>query len=127
MSNTENFSTQLIDHESIQPARPWHQRPLIRTIIYHGFVILASFAMIYPILWLIGSSLKGADEIWTNQAALIPDEIKFENYTNGWKGFGSITFTTFYKNSFIYAGIGTLLTVSASAPQALCSREPKIP
>ncbi len=98
-----------------QPAMVWHRRPLVRTIMYHGFVAVMALAMIYPLLWLFGSSLKGPDEIWTNQAALIPDDIRFENYTNGWRGFGSITFTTFYKNSFLYAGVGTLLTVSSSA------------
>ncbi|MBN2305443.1 MAG: carbohydrate ABC transporter permease [Anaerolineae bacterium] len=114
--NTENHSAQTIPYrESSQPRVPWLQRKWMRTILYHGFVALTAIAMIYPILWLFGSSLKGSDEIWTNQAALIPDDIKFDNYSNGWKGFGSITFTTFYKNSFIYAGVGTLLTVSASA------------
>ena len=33
----------------------------------------------------------------------------------GWQGFGGISFLTFYKNSFIYAGFGTLFTISASA------------
>ena len=114
MKNTEERSFQTISYQN-QPARPWHQRPIVKTIIYHGFVAITAFVMIYPILWLFGSSLKGPDEIWTNQAALIPNEIRFENYTNGWKGFGGITFATFYKNSFIYAGVGTLLTVSSSA------------
>jgi multiple sugar transport system permease protein len=83
--------------------------------LYHGFVGLATLAMLYPLLWLFGSSLKGPNEIWTRQTALIPNEIHFDNYTNGWDGFGDISFATFYKNSFFYAGVGTLLTVSASA------------
>ncbi len=98
-----------------RPALPWHRRKMVRTVFYHAFVALTAIAMLYPILWLFGSSLKGPGEIWTNQAAIIPKEIRFENYTNGWNGFGGIKFATFYKNSFIYAGLGTLLTVSASA------------
>lgn len=94
---------------------PWYRRELVRSLLYHGLVTTMALAMIYPILWLVGSSLKGPDEIWTNQAAVIPKEFHFENYTNGWRGFGNISFTTFYKNSFIYAGLGTLFTVSASA------------
>ena len=96
-------------------SRPWYRQKLGRAVIFHGFVILLAFIMIYPILWLVGSSLKGADEIWTNRAAIIPKEIHLENYTNGWRGFGGISFFTFFKNSFIYAGLGTLLSVSASA------------
>jgi multiple sugar transport system permease protein len=98
-----------------KPPIPWYRHKMLQTLIYHGSVIVMTLAMIYPILWLVGSSLKGPDEIWTNQAAVIPKDIRFENYTNGWRGFGNISFTTFYKNSFIYAGLGTLLTVSASA------------
>ncbi len=93
----------------------WHQRRLFQSLVYHGFVLLVGFIMIYPILWLFGSSLKAPDEIWTNQTAIVPNQIYWENYPAGWSGFGGISFATFYKNSFIYAGIGTLLSVSASA------------
>lgn len=113
MDNITNPS--LLQRDVVKPVIPWHQRKIVRSLIYHGFVFSTTLLMIYPILWLFGSSLKGPDEIWTNQAALIPNDIRFENYTNGWDGFGGITFATFYKNSFIYAGLGTLLTVSASA------------
>lgn len=98
-----------------KPAPLWYKRKWVQTLIYHVFVGVAALAMIYPILWLIGSSLKGPDEIWTRQAAILPEKLHTENYTNGWRGFGDISFTTFYKNSFIYAGLGTLLTVSSSA------------
>jgi multiple sugar transport system permease protein len=114
-----SFDVQPSTTLTVQPRQAqtlaWHQRPLTRALIYHGFVAVLAFIMIYPILWLIGSSLKGPEEIWTNQAAIIPNEFHFENYPNGWAGFGGITFATFYQNSFIFAGVGTLLTVSASA------------
>ena len=71
-------------------SRPWYRQKLGRAVIFHGFVILLAFIMIYPILWLVGSSLKGADEIWTNRAAIIPKEIHLENYTNGWMKSGKV-------------------------------------
>jgi multiple sugar transport system permease protein len=86
----------------------------MRSVIYHVFVATAAILMIYPILWLIGSSFKGPDEIWTNQVAVIPNLFYPQNYTNGWAGFGDITFTTFYKNSLLYAISGTLINVCAS-------------
>ncbi len=43
------------------------------------------------------------------------NKLTLMNYVNGWKGFGGISFTTFYANSFFYAGVATLLTVMASA------------
>ena len=86
----------------------------LRTILYHGGVIAFGFIMLYPILWLFSSSFKSAEHIWVNVSSLIPRGFTLENYANGWRGFGSLTFTTFYKNSLIYAGIGTVVTVIAS-------------
>ncbi len=90
-------------------------RELTRSLAYHGFMIGFGFVMLYPLLWLLGSSLKGPSEIWTNISSLIPKMPTAENYVHGWAGFGGVTFATFYKNSFVYAGIGTILTVSSSA------------
>ncbi|MBI1878342.1 MAG: carbohydrate ABC transporter permease [Chloroflexi bacterium] len=96
----------------------WSGKKLARSIIYHAGVMLFGFIMIYPILWLFASSLKASDEIWTNASSLIPKDFTFENYVNGWAGFGSVTFATFFTNSFIYAGIGTIAAVLSSAAVA---------
>lgn len=85
------------------------------SLLYHLAVAFIAVVMLYPILWMFASSLKAQDEIWTNVNSLVPEAVHFENYENGWQGFGGITFLTFYKNSFIYAGLGTLFQVSTSA------------
>jgi len=87
----------------------------VTTVIYHAGVIALGVLMLYPIVWLFASSLKAPDQIWTTVRSLIPQELHFENYANGWKGYGGISFAVFFKNSFIYAGLGTLFTVAASA------------
>jgi multiple sugar transport system permease protein len=91
------------------------RKELIRTVIYHSAIIGLGFVMIYPILWLFASSFKGPSEIWTDIGSLIPKEFTLKNYINGWAGFGGITFTTFYMNSLIYAGVGTVAAVFSSA------------
>ncbi len=91
------------------------QRNTLRVAVYHVSVFVVAVIMLYPLLWLLSSSFKGADEIWTNVSSLIPKDFTLQNYVNGWAGFGGITFATFYKNSFIYAGLGTLITVLSSA------------
>jgi multiple sugar transport system permease protein len=96
-------------------ARSLWRNKSVRTAFYHLMVAGFGIVMLYPILWLFASSFKGRAEIWTNVSSLIPQEFTLVNYVNGWKGFGGISFTTFYTNSFIYAGIGTLLAVLASA------------
>lgn len=97
----------------------WHrrkrQRALLRSVLYQTVVIALGLAMIYPLLWLFASSFKGPSEIWTNAYSLIPRQFTLKNYINGWAGFGGITFTVFYKNSLLYAGIGTALAVLSSA------------
>lgn len=86
-----------------------------KSILYHLLVGAIGLLMLYPIFWLFASSLKPEDEIWTTVNSLIPTSLDVSNYSQGWQGFGGITFATFYKNSFIYAGVGTLLTVTSSA------------
>lgn len=84
------------------------------TIFYHLGVGFFALVMLYPVIWLAASSFKPPDEIFTNVTSLIPSEIRWENYIEGWAGFGGITFGTFFKNSFIYAGLGTIIQVGAS-------------
>ncbi|MBK9121691.1 MAG: carbohydrate ABC transporter permease [Chloroflexi bacterium] len=88
---------------------------LSQTVTYYVVVIALAIVMLYPVAWLVASSLKPLDEIWTNVTSLIPSTLRFENYAEGWSGFGGITFETFFRNSFIHAGVGTLFTVVSSA------------
>jgi len=83
-------------------------------IIYYIVAVIVGFVMIYPILWLFASSLKGPDEIWTNMSSLLPRRLAFNNYVEGWAGFGGITFATFFLNSFFYATVATIFAVVAS-------------
>jgi len=71
--------------------------------------------MLYPILWLFASSFKGPSEVWADVMSLVPRHFTPQNYVTGWAGFGGITFATFYKNSLIYAGVGTVAAVMSSA------------
>lgn len=91
------------------------QKNLVSAVLYHTIVGLIGLGMIYPIVWMVSASFKETDEIWTNVESLVPEKVRLENYSNGWRGFGGISFKTFYKNSFIYAGFGTLFQVAASA------------
>jgi multiple sugar transport system permease protein len=54
-------------------------------------------------------------DFWTHISSLAPSAPTLENYVHGWAGFGGVTFATFYKNSFLYAGLGTILTIGSSA------------
>ncbi|HDQ74211.1 MAG TPA: carbohydrate ABC transporter permease [Chloroflexi bacterium] len=90
-------------------------RDRLNAAIYHILVASSCFIMLYPILWMIASSLKPTSDIWTTTASLIPRSPTIEHYINGWAGFGTISFSTFYKNSLIYATVGTVAAVASSA------------
>ncbi len=95
---------------------PWNvERPTKRSVLYHVCAGLFSVFMIYPLLWLIASSFKPREEIFTRATSLIPENFTLINYANGWAGFGGVTFTTFFANSFIISGIGTIAAVLSSA------------
>ena len=66
-------------------------------------------------MWMVASSFKPADEIFTSVTSLIPRRFTLDNYVQGWAGFGGIPFVTFFRNSLIYSVAGTILVVCASA------------
>lgn len=84
-------------------------------IIYHICMILGSFIMIYPLVWLIASSFKTNAEYYASPYSLIPKSMAWQNYVEGWKGFARLTFATFYKNSFLMSITCTFGAVATSA------------
>jgi multiple sugar transport system permease protein len=50
-----------------------------------------------------------------HRAGLLPYEMGLTNYPTGWAGLGRWTFTRFFGNSFMYAGITTIGTVLSSS------------
>lgn len=86
-----------------------------KSLSYHLLVGGLAFCMFYPILWLIVSSLKPNEEIFTTAYSLIPSRIDWHNYSSGWAGFAGNSFGTFFKNSFIIVILSTIGAVSSSA------------
>ncbi len=80
-------------------------------ILYHTGMILGCFVMLYPLFWLIGSSLKSNEEYLASPTSLIPTSWAFSNYIDGWAGFARLSFATFFENSIFIAVFSTLGTV----------------
>ncbi len=89
-------------------------RKILEQVVFHTIVILLGFLMLYPILWMIANSFKSNSEIF-NSSSLLPTNFNLGNYIRGWNFNGSITFTTFFKNSFFYTIISTIGSVLASS------------
>ena len=91
------------------------KRRMISTTVYHVFVMGLGIVMIYPLLWMIFSSFKPTNTIFTTAQNLFPTEWTLENYANGWRGFGKVEFSQFFGNSFFISVIATVGTVLSSS------------
>ncbi len=85
------------------------------TVLYHILVCGIGLIMIYPLVWMVMSSLKDTKTIFTTANQLIPHQFTLQNYINGWKGFGKVTFGTFFMNSLFISMAATIGTVISSA------------
>jgi multiple sugar transport system permease protein len=85
--------------------------------VYHLFLLIGSLVMLYPLLWMMAASFKLPNNIF-NDVGLLSESYTLANYIRGWQGVSDITFSVFYKNSFMISGfsiIGTLLSCSMAA------------
>ena len=92
------------------------KRSIRDEILRHMVLVVASVVMIYPLLWMIMSSFKPDELIFSDPTAL-PAALNLENYVDGWTAL-RVSFTTFYWNSFviaILAVIGNLAACSLTA------------
>ncbi len=90
---------------------------LVRHFFLHVLLIGLLFVMLYPVIWMVLSSLRPEREIFGDMG-FIPTNWTFENYINGWTLFGNMTFGLFFMNSFIIcilAIIGNLIACSMAA------------
>lgn len=90
---------------------------VIRHMLTHIFIIALGLVMIYPIAWMIVSSFKPNNLIFSDPG-LIPKAVTFENYVTGWKGYAGTSFGRFFANSLIMCSvaiIGNLISCSMAA------------
>jgi multiple sugar transport system permease protein len=96
--------------------QPRRKYGLTRATITHVLLFVASVVMLYPLLWMLAASFKSQDEIFGG-GSLIPSHFSLDGYVRGWLGL-SVSFGTFFKNSFIIAVLsvfGNLVACSLTA------------
>ncbi|WP_059102604.1 carbohydrate ABC transporter permease [Shouchella shacheensis] len=87
----------------------------LKVVLYHTFVIAFGFVMLYPVLWMIASSLKPNAEIFQQAASLIPSTLNWENYAQGWEGFGRTGFDQIFANSMFVSGMNIVGALFSSS------------
>ncbi len=88
---------------------------IIRSLFFHLNCIILSIIIFYPVLWMIFGGFKSQADIFNNILKIIPEKWIFSNFSQGWKGFGGITFSAFFRNSLIISGFASIGTVISSA------------
>jgi multiple sugar transport system permease protein len=90
---------------------------LVRHILTHLFIIALGLLMIYPVVWMIVSSFKPNNMIFSDPG-LIPKTVTIENYISGWRGYAGTSFGTFFVNSLMLCAIaiiGNVISCSMAA------------
>ena len=86
-----------------------------KALAFHIPVILLSIVMIYPLAWMIASSLKENSQIFTQAHSLIANPPHWENYVKGWQGSGRYTYATYFSNSAFVTILSTIGAVASSS------------
>ena len=104
------------DQRTSAPPRSRKKGPTLQRIALHAFLIMICIGMLYPLLWMMRSSVLPEDQIFSSDS-LIPNEIVLSNYWEGWTanppGFGR-----FLLNSALVSGaavIGNLVACTLAA------------
>lgn len=109
---TSTTSTQLTD-TPITTRRGWRQWLRRTDLMAHIVMIVVSFIVLLPVVWIAATSFKDAQEFYTNSAAIIPNKISTVNYEYLFSQIELLP--TYMRNSFIVAGGTTLIQVLAAA------------
>ena len=91
--------------------------PHSRRMMKHVVLLIGALVMIYPVLWLLKSSITPESEI-LGSFSPIPDGVTFENYTDGWSSGAGNGFPGYIVNSLlVVAGciVGNLVSCSLAA------------
>jgi multiple sugar transport system permease protein len=90
---------------------------IVRHTLTHLFIIALGLFMIYPVLWMVVSSFKPNNMIFSDPG-LIPKAVTIENYISGWKGYAGTSFGKFFANALIMCAaaiVGNLISCTMAA------------
>ena len=91
-------------------ASPW------RRAFAYALLIAATFVLLYPLLWMVASSLKPDSEIF-HSTSLIPQAPSLDAYRRGWAGL-SVGFGQLFLNSLVIAVLVVIGNVISCAMAA---------
>lgn len=110
------FRTQRSWVHYVTPAATARRRTA-RTLAWHAGALTLLAVILYPVVWLVGASLKPGDEI-VGSLELLPGRPIADNYRRLTRGIADIPVSTFFTNSLVLAVgsvVGVLISCSLAA------------
>ncbi|MDD5246308.1 MAG: carbohydrate ABC transporter permease [Candidatus Omnitrophica bacterium] len=94
----------------------YKSKKITLNVIIHLFLLSVAVTCIYPLLWMVVSSLKTQETIFTD-LSLVPRQFHFENYLLAWKegGFGKNFLNSIFYTVSVVGGIVIVATMAAYA------------
>jgi raffinose/stachyose/melibiose transport system permease protein len=91
-------------------------KKVVVNLTVHLFLLTIAASCIFPLLWMISSSLKTQETIFRDMS-LIPKEVHFENYYLAWQegGFGRYTLNSILYTTSVVIGIIIIASLAAYA------------
>ena len=90
-------------------------RYVIKQVIIYALLLGLSAVFMLPFLWMVATSLKKSQDVFTYPPSFLPNSFEWRNYIVGWN---TLPFTTFLKNSLIVTianVLGNLISCSLVA------------
>jgi multiple sugar transport system permease protein len=91
-------------------------RKPVTSIVRHTLLIALALGMLYPVIWMVVSSLRPNDEIFRDPS-IIPDSFMVSNYVDGWNALAYPFNVYMWNSALIVVGciIGNLVSCSMAA------------
>src|SRR6187551_3003083 len=91
-------------------------RKPMTSVVRHTLLIALALGMLYPVIWMVVSSLRPNDEIFRDPS-IIPDSFMISNYVDGWNALAFPFNVYMWNSALIVIGciIGNLVSCSMAA------------
>jgi ABC-type glycerol-3-phosphate transport system permease component len=82
------------------------------TIVTYLVILVGAVGLMFPFAWMLSTSLKPLDEVYSYPIIWIPSQIVFENYIDVFK---KVPFARYLWNSFVLSVLGIIGNMSGSS------------
>lgn len=90
-----------------------YKNSVLKTTLRHILLIVVSFIMVYPILWMLSSSFKPDNQIFST-SSLWPKTWTFSHYLSGFGPNAPMNFTPMFLYSFLISVVVVIGTIFSS-------------